>query len=162
MKNLTFLAGLIFLSGLTGASAAPYIGLDGNFGSLALNASDPVLYQQSATGTSFHLGDRFGLFAGEIGYGSSTATGGVNGDGLHLDQATVDGIFYVPILGNFNVAADGQRRRNQLRYPAAPKKHLYGQRRQGQNQQCRRAPSARRRVRLAGRGGPVFCLCQSI
>jgi hypothetical protein len=105
-KSAIFLAGLLWIAWLPGAAAAPYLGLDGDRASLDLNLADPALYQQATSGINFHLGDRFGMVGGEIGYSSNVAAGSNNGDALHLDQMTVDGLFYLPVMGNFDLLFD--------------------------------------------------------
>ena len=106
MKNALILSGLILLSGAAPAMAQAYVGLDGSFNSLGLNGNiAPALYPQSASGVAFHVGDRLGMFAGELGYGSLVSSGSADYDAMHLDQLTADGIVYLPIMGSLEALA---------------------------------------------------------
>src|ERR1700722_3056007 len=102
MKTAAML-GLMLPACLSAASAAPYIGLDGNRYSLTLSNSSSELVPQSAGGEDFHVGDRFGNLAGEIGYGTSSSYSNVYSDNLHLTRLTADSIFYLPVAGGLNL-----------------------------------------------------------
>jgi hypothetical protein len=105
MKKAILLSALLTVAGGSVAGAAPYAGLDGSRSSIALNSSDPNLYQQATSGINIHLGDRFGIVGGEIGYTSNVAAGSDNGDGIHLDQMTADALFYIPVSHYFDLVA---------------------------------------------------------
>jgi hypothetical protein len=102
-----FLAIFGLLASTIGASAAVYVGLEGNETAITLKQSDSSLYPQSTGGWGIHLGDRFGRFAGELGYSTSQASGNANIDNLHLTRLTADGIFYVPLVNGFNLLLEG-------------------------------------------------------
>jgi len=107
MKRV-YLCGLI--AGLMASPAARadvYAGFDGNHYSPDMKISASPLYPQSAGGMDLHIGDRIGRFAGEIGYGNSTKSSDGVFDNLRLNRLTLDGFFYVPVFGGFNLLLTG-------------------------------------------------------
>jgi hypothetical protein len=106
MKAVLFSA-VALLASVACANAAPYVGLEGNETAITLKSSDNEFFPQSTGGWGIHVGDRFGRFAGELGYSTSVATGNANIDNLHLTRMTLDGIVYVPIFGGFNFLLTG-------------------------------------------------------
>src|SRR5258707_316958 len=104
MKTSILRAAMLVIH-ISAAGAAPYIGLDGNRYSITLKDSDSELFPQSAGGFDFHIGERFGDLAGELGYGTSKYAGSGSIDNLHLTRLTADGILYLPVFGGFNLLA---------------------------------------------------------
>jgi hypothetical protein len=89
------------------AIAAPYVTVYGDASAINFRNPPPAPYPQSLPGLGFALGDRFGMVAGEIGYGEDHIAGNANADAIHLDQMHADGIFYVPLLGGLNLLLTG-------------------------------------------------------
>jgi len=98
---------LAFLFFTLPATAEPYFVLGGDASVIDLKNPPPALYPQSAGGLGFDLGERFGMVAGEIGYGENNTGGSANVDAMHFDQMRADGILYIPILGTLNLLLTG-------------------------------------------------------
>ncbi len=109
-SNTIIMAGAILAAlalPVSSAFAATYIGIDANRYSITLKQTSSELFAQSAGGVDLHFGDRFGIFAGEVGYGTSTYSGTAFTDNLHLTRFTADGILYLPVFGGFNLLVTG-------------------------------------------------------
>ena len=103
MKKSLFLAGLLTVMPLFPAHAAIYAGADLVADSINLNDSALNLYPEGALGPSVHIGDRFGNFAVELGYG--TTRNSYQQADLRFDRLTGDGIFYLPVGGFLKLLA---------------------------------------------------------
>jgi hypothetical protein len=104
MKTVS-LCGLLVLLCAAPAAAAPYIGFDGNLYSISLKSSDPELYPQSAGGMDIDAGYRFGVFAAELGYGTSSSAGNYNSDPMHITRISLDGFVYIPVFSGIRFLA---------------------------------------------------------
>jgi hypothetical protein len=110
--KVAILLGVMLYAGFASAvEAAPYVGLEADRYSITLKSGSSQLYPQSAAGEDLHFGERFGVFAGEIGVGTSTYKGDGVSDNLHLTRATFDGFYYLPVYEglNFLVTAGGAK-----------------------------------------------------
>jgi hypothetical protein len=103
MKKYLILAALFTVMPLASAQAAMYAGFDLTADSINLSNTALNLYPEAAIGPGVHIGDRFGNFAVELGYG--TTRNSLQQADLRFNRLTADGIYYLPLGGFLNLLA---------------------------------------------------------